>query len=73
MGLGLVGDYSSDNGTDLVGPDSGSTVCIRGGCWYYGARSTRVSDRNDTTPRTATTSWVFVSRGLPLNPRELVV
>ena len=42
--------YSSDNGTDLVGPDSRSHRVLRGGCWYYDARSTRVSYRNNYDP-----------------------
>ena len=39
------GDYSSNNGTDLVGPDSGSYRVFRGGSWIDSARCTRVSFR----------------------------
>ena len=43
-------DYSSNNGTDLVGPDSGSYRVFRGGSWRNVARSTRVSSRHSFDP-----------------------
>ena len=40
------GDYSSQGGTDLVGPDSGQYCVFRGGCWSDYARQVRVSHRD---------------------------
>jgi len=44
------GDYSSQKGTDLVGPDSGPRRVDRGGCWLNGARFSRVSYRSGDDP-----------------------
>ena len=44
------GDYSSQGGTDLVGPNSGQARVYRGGSWGSGARSARVSDRFNGIP-----------------------
>jgi formylglycine-generating enzyme required for sulfatase activity len=44
------GDYSSQGGTDLVGPDSGQYRVSRGGSWRYGARDARVSIRRYNRP-----------------------
>jgi len=44
------GDYSSNNGTDLVGPDSGSRRVSRGGSWRGNARRTRVSRPSSPAP-----------------------
>ena len=47
------GDYGSKNGTDLVGPVSGSYRVSRGGCLGWSKVYTRVSgrDKNDPTGR----------------------
>ncbi len=44
------GDYSSQVGTDLVGPSSGQRRVYRGGSWSDGAWSARVSNRNISRP-----------------------
>ena len=48
--MGLEGSYSGNDGTDLVGPDSGSFRVRRGGSWVNDARNTRVSFRYDDDP-----------------------
>ncbi len=44
------GSYSSGSQTNPTGPSTGSCRVDRGGCWNYGARYCRVSDRNDDSP-----------------------
>ena len=53
------GSYSSDNGTDLVGPGSGSRRVTRGGSWVNGARDAGVSFRNDVAPTRRNAIWGF--------------
>ena len=42
----LYGDYSSGSQTNPKGPTSGSYSVLRGGCYYYGSGSCRVSNRD---------------------------
>ena len=42
--------YSGNDGTDLVGPDSGPVRVYRGGSWFDGAGGTRVSYRYSFVP-----------------------
>ena len=44
------GDYSSNSQTNPKGPDSGSYRVMRGGSWYNGAGSSRVSTRYGDSP-----------------------
>ena len=44
------GDYSSEAQTNPTGPSSGSNRVLRGGSWFNGARSCRVSYRYGGTP-----------------------
>jgi len=44
------GNYSSANQTNPTGPNTGSSRVNRGGCWYYDARSCRVSSRHNDSP-----------------------
>jgi formylglycine-generating enzyme required for sulfatase activity len=44
------GDYSSQSGTDLVGPSGGQYRVYRGGSWFNGARRARVSNRDNNNP-----------------------
>ena len=44
------GNYSSDSLTNPTGPSSGYSRVLRGGCWYYNARYSRVSSRNSSIP-----------------------
>ena len=44
------GDYSSSSQTNPTGPSSGSYRVKRGSCWYYSARSCRVSNRGSNIP-----------------------
>jgi formylglycine-generating enzyme required for sulfatase activity len=44
------GDYSGQNGTDLVGLSSGQYRVNRGGSWNFSARLTRVSFRGINYP-----------------------
>jgi len=44
------GDYSSQSGTDLVGPDSGQLRALRGGGWGHYSVHARVSSRARNAP-----------------------
>ncbi len=44
------GSYGSDGQTNPIGPASGSTRVVRGGCWYFNDRWCRVSSRSESTP-----------------------
>ena len=44
------GSYSSGSQTNPIGPSSGSYRVNRGGSWYYGAESCRVSNRSSYYP-----------------------
>ena len=50
----LYGGYPGGSVTDLRGPASGSVRVIRGGCWFYGAKHCRASDRYFNSPGSRT-------------------
>lgn len=48
--LDWFGNYSSESQTDPMGPSSGSSRVLRGGCWHNSAKYCRVANRGSHKP-----------------------